>query len=121
MKDGSPAHFRHRQAQSGVSGGFGGRLGSGGFGGLTLDGRILGALGFGSGFGCRVQVMGSSSSWATGGHSTAGRRCPAKGGSRRAARLTFGLPDVGGRRRRGARQLPAGVSRTFSSLNTTGR
>ena len=42
-------------------------------------------------------------------------------GRQRTARLTFGPRAVGGQHRRGARQMPSGVSRTFSSLNTTRR
>ena len=53
----SAAYFCHRWTYPSGAGGFGGLGGSFGFGGLVLDGRILGALGFGSDTAFRFQGM----------------------------------------------------------------
>ena len=56
------AYFCQRWTYPSGVGGFGGFGGSFGFGGLILDGRILGDVGFRSGLGVRFQgILGSSS------------------------------------------------------------
>ena len=65
-QNGLSGYLFQRHTPSGVSGGLGGLGGSFGFGGLIRDGRILGALGFGSGTAIRFQGMAvSSSCWVT--------------------------------------------------------
>jgi hypothetical protein len=77
-----PPYFRHRQSQSGVFGGLGGRFGSGGFGGLVLDGRIGVGRGGRSIFGCWVQGMGNPPRIGLLiGISMAGKECPARCGN----------------------------------------
>ena len=52
------AYFCHRKAYPSSEGGFGGLGGSLGFGGLILDGRILGDIGLRSGTAIRFQGIG---------------------------------------------------------------
>ena len=69
------AYFCQRWTYPSGIGGFGGFGGSFGFGGLILDGRILGDVGFRSGLGVKFQgILGSSSLTII---SSAREECPA--------------------------------------------